>query len=327
VVTGVLVCRFAVVALCAAEAVATGVQAQDIQSDTEGRQSLSDAWWTGPMLANSAETMPRGHILVEPYVYAVHAANSDNFGSSAYILYGLLNRLTVGVIPVIGFKTANGVPSSSGIGIGDFSLVTQYRLTEFNEGSWIPSASIYIQQSLPTGKYDHLGDRPTNGLGSGAFITQIALNTQEPFWLPNGRILRMRLNVGGSLSTAAHIEDVSVYGTKQGFRGSAKPGSSLFVDAAWEYSLTRRWVVALDLIYGFSAETRIRGYTVHGIKTHNNRQVTPINSGTSDYFGFAPAIEYNFSSRVGILAGVRLIPLGHNTIPTMTLVVALNFVH
>ena len=29
-------------------------------------QSLDDAWWTGPMLAPSAATLPRGHFLIEP---------------------------------------------------------------------------------------------------------------------------------------------------------------------------------------------------------------------------------------------------------------------
>ena len=32
------------------------------------RQSLDDAWWTGPMLAASANTVPKGHFLIEPYL-------------------------------------------------------------------------------------------------------------------------------------------------------------------------------------------------------------------------------------------------------------------
>ena len=34
-------------------------------------QSLDDAWWTGPMLAPSAATLPRGHFLIEPYLFDV----------------------------------------------------------------------------------------------------------------------------------------------------------------------------------------------------------------------------------------------------------------
>jgi hypothetical protein len=280
-----------------------------------------------PLLANSADTLPRGHLLVEPYFYVVHAANSNNFGSSAYILYGLVDRLTLGLIPVLGFNTAKGTPSSSGIGIGDVTLVAQYRITRFNEGSWIPSTSLYVQQSLPTGSYDRLGDRPTNGFGSGVFTTRIALNTQEYFWLPNGRILRMRFNLSGSFSSTAHVEDVSVYGTAQGFRGSAKPGNSLFADAAWEYSLTRRWVLALDVTYSRSANTRVAGHNIRDLKSIPGPKHVLMNSGTSDGFGFAPAIEYNFNSSLGILLGIRFIAFGHNTSPTITPVVAINFVH
>jgi hypothetical protein len=32
------------------------------------RQALDNAWWTGPMLAPSAATLPRGHFLIEPYL-------------------------------------------------------------------------------------------------------------------------------------------------------------------------------------------------------------------------------------------------------------------
>jgi hypothetical protein len=46
------------------------------------RQSLDDAWWTGPLLAPNASTLPRGHLLVEPYVYAVITRGFYNAGGS-----------------------------------------------------------------------------------------------------------------------------------------------------------------------------------------------------------------------------------------------------
>ena len=38
-------------------------------------QPVEDAWWTGPMLAPSAATLPRGHFLIEPYLFDVIAAH------------------------------------------------------------------------------------------------------------------------------------------------------------------------------------------------------------------------------------------------------------
>src|SRR5580698_1207607 len=67
-------------------------------------QSMSDAWWTGPMLANSAETLPPGHFLFEPYLYDIRAPRSDSFGSRTYILYGLVNRFSIGMIPTFGYN-------------------------------------------------------------------------------------------------------------------------------------------------------------------------------------------------------------------------------
>ena len=46
--------------------------AQQVSPPRSGaRQSLDDAWWTGPMLAPSANTLPQGHFLIEPYLYDV----------------------------------------------------------------------------------------------------------------------------------------------------------------------------------------------------------------------------------------------------------------
>jgi hypothetical protein len=52
-----------------------------------------------------------------------------------------------------------------------------------------------------------------------------------------------------------------------------------------------------------------------------------MNTGSSDVFGFAPAIEYNLRSNLGIILGTRVIPASHNTNATITPVMAINFVH
>jgi hypothetical protein len=50
--------------------------------------------------------------------------------------------VTVGLIPTAGFNKVSSGPSSSGVGLGDLTLQTQYRLTKFHEGSWIPTTSV-----------------------------------------------------------------------------------------------------------------------------------------------------------------------------------------
>jgi hypothetical protein len=285
------------------------------------RQPLNDAWWTGPLLANSAATLPHGHILVEPYLYDVIAPHTNGLGSRAYVEYGLVDKFTVGFIPIVGYNVVSNGPSSSGVGFGDFTPLAQYRLHLFHEGSWIPTTAVMVQQTFPTGKYDQLGDQPSDGFGSGAYTTTVQLNTQTYFWMPNGRILRMRFDLSQAFSSKVDLEDVSVYGTQTGFRGHANPGSAFFVDAAWEYSLTRKWVLALDAIYHQNGNTPVTGYN---ILDGGNVQ---LNSGSSAGFGFAPAVEYNWSSKVGVIFGTRIIDHGRNTATTITPAVAINYVH
>ncbi|NMW23801.1 MAG: hypothetical protein A2211_15825 [Rhodanobacter sp. RIFOXYA1_FULL_67_6] len=284
------------------------------------RQSQDDAWWTGPMLANSAATLPRGHVLIEPYVYDVSSPHADGYGSLTYMLYGLTDRLTVGLVPVLGYSRVDGPGDSSGIALGDVSVQAQYRLTDVPAESSRPTVSLQLQETLPTGKYDRLGRRPGNGQGSGATTTTLQVNTQTYFWLSNGRILRMRFNVAQSFSTRAQLEDASVYGTPDGFRGHARPGRSFFVNAAWEYSLSQRWVLALDVTYRRSQGARVRGYDLHDAAVR-------LDGRSSEAFGFAPAIEYSWSPRLGVLFGTRVITGGHNTATTITPAVAFNYVH
>jgi hypothetical protein len=291
------------------------------------RQSLDDAWWTGPMLAPSAATLPRGHFLIEPYLYDVTAVHSNGFGSLTYVNYGLADRVTVGLIPTAAFNRLSNGPNSAGVGLGDLTVQAQYRLTTFHVGSWIPTTSVALQETLPTGKYDRLGDRPSDGLGSGAYTTTLALYSQTYFWLPNGRILRMRFNVSQDFSNTVNIEDVSVYGTEAGFRGHARPGRSFFVDAAWEYSLTRRWVLALDATYRHNGNTRATGYDILDPNGSENPPSIQLDSGSSEVFALAPAIEYSWKPNLGVLLGTRAMPAAHNTHATITPAVAINFVH
>jgi hypothetical protein len=184
-----------------------------------------------------------------------------------------------------------------------------------------------LQETFPTGKYDRLGNRPSDGFGSGAYTTTVALYSQTYFWLPNHRILRVRFNVAQAFSNSANVKDVSVYGTEAGFRGHAKPGSSTLLDASFEYSLTRSWVLASDITYRHARNTHVSGYNILDPTSVQNPPSIRLDSGSSDAFGLAPAIEYNWSAKVGVIVGVRVFPAGRNTSATVTPAVAINIVH
>ncbi len=317
------------IASCLLAALAT---AQSTAPSAAGRQSLEDAWWTGPLLAPSAATLPRGHFLIEPYVYdvtsqgfyntsgtRVSAPHANGFGSLTYINYGLLNRFTVGIIPTFSYNEISAGPSSDGVGIGDLTAQAQFRLSQFQEGHWMPTVSVNVQQTFPTGKYDRLS-RASDGFGAGAYTTTLGVFSQTYFWLPNRRILRARLNFQQSFSGSASVNDASVYGTSPGFSGHANPGSTLFIDLAGEYSITRSWVLALDATYRHQGNTAVSGFNA-------DSQSLRLDSGFSEAYGFAPALEYNWKRNWGVIAGTRFIGPGRNTTHSISPVVAVNWVH
>ncbi len=299
-------------------------------ADAGDPQSRDDAWWTGPMLAASGATLPRGHALVEPYLFDVvthgrfdsggnrHDVGTENDpGSLTYMLYGLTDRVTVGMIPRFFHGIPASGPESSGVAVGDLTLQAGYGLTQFQDDHRTPSIALVLDETLPTGRYDRL-DRASDGFGAGAYTTGLSLYSQEYFWMPNGRILRGRLDLTYAVSSTVSLADQSVYGTSAGFHGHASPGDSATIDASAEYSVTREWVVALDVVYQHNASTHVHGGSPGGELSAD--------AGSSYSLGFAPAIEYNWSARAGVLLGVRIIEIGRNTSASITPAVAVDLV-
>ena len=300
-------------------------------------QSRQDAWWTGPMLAPNAASLPQGHALIEPYLFDIitnghfdtsgdkhAAAHEHDIGSLSYVLYGLTDNFTAGLIPRLFYNEPAGTPNSSGVELGDLTLQAGYGLLHYRDGGHTPDLSLVLQETLPTGHYDRLG-RPSDGVGSGAYTTTVNLYLQHYFWMQNGRILRARLDLSYAFSSSVSVHDVSVYGTTHGFAGHAWPGDSFSVDVAGEYSLTRSWVLALDVVYQHGESTRLAG-TVPAAPPAAERSSIEQQSGSSWSLGFAPAIEYNWSARMGVLLGVRVIEIGRNTSATITPAIAVNMV-
>jgi hypothetical protein len=275
--------------------------------------AMKSARWTGPMLASTAETLPHGHFYTEPYFFDVISNGDHHPGSSGFYQYGLFDNFTVGVQPA--FATATN-RLGSGMAIGDFKLLSQVRLTRFTPTRRVPTIAIVVNEVLPTGKDDKLRPRE-EGHGSGAFATEIGVNVQYYFLLKNNRLLRARINVLQSLPSATNLADRSVYGTLPGFRGRAHPGAKTTLIGAVEYSVTREWVLALDVIRESTGKTTVEG-------SYPDGSLVRLRSPSSSDVGFAPAVEYNWSDTTGVLLGVWISPKGHNTSASVTPAIAIS---
>jgi hypothetical protein len=278
------------------------------------RAAMKSARWTGPMLASTAETLPHGHFYTEPYFYDAVVRGDHHPGSSGFYQYGLLDNLTVGFQP--SFATATN-SIGRGMAIGDFKLLSQLRLTHFTPDHQVPTIALVLNEVIPTGKDDRLGPSE-EGHGSGAFATEVGINVQHWFLLKNGRLVRARINVLQRFYNRTSVEGRSVYDTDAAFRGPARPGARTTLIGAVEYSLTNEWVLALDVEADFSGHTNVVGQETGGGSPVRTR------SPASRSIGFAPAVEYNWSSSSGALLGVWIIPKGRNAPPSVTPAIAIS---
>ncbi len=305
--------------LAAALVFSTPVVAQAQSGDVDAaevdrwREAMNSARWTGPLLASNANTLPKGHVYTEPYFFDVISGGEHNPGSSGFYQYGVLDNWTVGVQPFFSWGTQ---PHNRDVAIGDFKLLSQVRVSNFTPNHRVPSVALVTNLVLPTGKHDRLGALK-QGHGSGSFAPEVGINVQQYFLLGNGRLLRGRINILQQFPLRHDVTGRSVFGTGPEFRGHARPGSKTTLILGAEYSLTKEWVLAFDMEADFWGRTKVVGSDGDGPLF---RQTSP----KSWNVGFAPAVEYNWSERAGIIAGVWIIPKGHNTPSTVIPAIAIQ---
>jgi len=277
------------------------------------RAAMKSARWTGPLLASNAETLPRGHVYTEPYFFDGISGGDHHPGSSGFYQYGLRDNWTVGMQPFFSVGTER---FNRGAAIGDFKLLSQVRLSHFTPDHQVPSVALVTNLIVPTGKHDRLGTLK-NGHGSGAFAPEVGINVQQYFLLKNGRLLRARINVLHDFPLRTKVAGRSVYGTDNGFRGHARPGAKTSLILGAEYSVSKEWVLALDIERDQWGKTKVKGRNASGAPID---QTSP----RSWSVGFAPAVEYNWSDRAGAIVGVWIVPKGHNTRSSVTPAIAIQ---
>jgi hypothetical protein len=281
-----------------------------------GDSTVQAQWFTGTLETPSPALSKAGLVAVEPYViYQINTGSYDTKGkhqavaddirrtdSVTLIKYGISNRLTFQALP--SFAHVSNAQASV-TGVDDLPVELQYRFNDENNETGLPSVTASIGVSLPIGNYQRLS-ADLDGLGSGAYTLTEQILLQSLFDTPHHHPVRLRLygTVLEPLRDVA-LHGQSVYGTGQGFAGHAAPGLAGNFGFGGGYSLTQRWVLALDLIQKFAHGSRIEGVEALG----NAVNIQQFGNART---GIAPAVEYNFSSHVGLIAGVALSIFGRN---------------
>lgn len=284
-------------------------------------------WFTGPLLAPSANTIPAKHVNVEPYIFFMASTasydghwnkishpNVYSLISQTFIQVGLNSFMDFQLAPQLVYGFTQGVRSTQA---GDFPIFVDFQLSHDLPGHLQPSAKLTLKASCPFGKYQNLNPQKlgVDGVGSGSWNPGVALDFSKLLSLPNDRFLSLRLALNYTIPGAVSVKGLNVYGGALDTKGTAYPGNTFSCDMAMEYTLTQNWTLATDILYIYSNKTKFSG---------NSGTLSTVGGPSSEQISLAPAIEYNWNINVGIITGAWFTLTGRNSSCFRGSVTALN---
>jgi hypothetical protein len=303
-------------------------------ADTEAEEreakaeSLPDTlpWLTGPLLTPSGHVVPAGFYNIEPYVYAIeqkgvydkhwnshHVPSNWSINPQLPIQIGLGKSWDCLISPQFLYNYNHGAHATR---FGDLQAGVDYQILMDTKENWYPAVKVSLQETFPTGKYEHLSahKKGTDISGMGAYTTNFALTFTRLFHFAWTHYLAARLYLGYTVSNMVHVRGINAYGGDPSTRGKVHPGNSFTALIGLEYTLTRHWALALDIKDTYINKTHFSGKTT-----------TPVGSGSFEQISLAPAIEYNFNESSGLIAGVWFSVAGRNAPDFTSYVIAFNY--
>jgi len=283
-------------------------------------------WFTGPLLTPTAYVLEKGQSNIEPYLYW-HNTNghyNDNWSAtSVKQFHQIVPQLTFrfGLGEKLDFSGslqsyASWSQGATGKSFGDIPVGLEYQLYKSDEPDEPMLAKVVLQETFPTGRYQHL--KP-NGFGTdiggqGTFATQIGFAFSKQIKLQDERYFRARWFISASIPTPVRVEGVNVYGGSTTTHGKVYPGIISTFYNSIEYTITNNWTFACDLKIRYAGRNHFKGYSD-----------TAMTSPLSLQFSLAPAIEYNWNEVIGFIIGPWFSFAGKNSPRFITYVAALNY--
>ncbi|KTD48347.1 hypothetical protein [Legionella quateirensis] len=280
-----------------------------------------EPWFTGPAIAISGKTVPKGVIAIQPYVFYtdIYGAFNNNkkkintpdihqTSTDYFLFYGLNDFMDLqGLVSLDQRSQFN----RSSDGIEDSRILMGIQLLKGELHSWKPFVKVTLAQYIPTGKYSDLSPE-LHGLdahGTGAYSQQAGLVIQKYYLFKNQHYLANRSVFSYRFPSSVHVDGFNAYGGGFGTNGLVKTGYVFQADTAIEYQLTQNWVAVLELNYIYNNKSTFSG--IPGV-THTGIQA--LTGSDNQYsFSYLPGIEYNLSSKIGILASLWMPIQGKNS--------------
>lgn len=292
-------------------------------------------WLTGTLLSPSGHVIPYPHFQLKPifnlqndsgvYNSHWHSINIQNFlqiKTALEIKVGLSKNIDFRTTPDAIYQQTEGVCST---GFGDLPIGFEFQIYRRSKDSWFPSTRLVIEETFPTGTYQQLNvsKLKTDASGLGSYTTRGQLAFSRLFHLQKHHFLELRGGVDYRYYAPVHVKGFNVYGGGFNTNGKEYPGNLLTLNMGIQYCLTQRWVFAMDARYEHRNKNRFKGNP--GVSSTGAQAI--MTAPSSDKFILAPAIEYNWNAKLGIIGGPWFTIAGRNTNQFYGAIVFLSYYH
>jgi hypothetical protein len=290
----------------------------------------AEPWFTGPIFAGAADTIPKGHTNFEVY-------NQDTIFNGRYNQIASVDSLPLNtdmVLPILshGFTDwmdvqiatpylFNSVKGENYNHIGDTSLGIGIQLLEQKKQRYLPDLRLFIQETIPTGKYEQLNPTrlSSDSTGLGSYITAFNLNFGYLAKVFNSHYLRTRFVLNKNFYSSVPVIGFNSFGGSAITDGTANLGTYSIIDLAFEYTLTQNWVAVLEGYYSYGSAIFFNGIFT---PTQIGKDIVLV--GPNYLATLAPALEYNFTANIGIIGGIWFPVAGKNTSKFTSYIISIN---
>ena len=291
------------------------------------------AWLTGPLLAPSANVVPIGYCNIEPYIFATaftglytpdwEVEKSPTFWSNILqipIQIGLTSWLDFQFSPTVSW---NYTQHQSTWTLGDLPIGIDIQLYRSKSQSWIPNVKLALKENVPIGKYRNLDPKKlaTDAGGVGSWITSLGVVFGHIYHIADPYYVNYRLYLSYLLPAPVHLTGFNFYGGGYGTDVRMFPPENFQADLGIEITLAQTWAFALDILGIWGGKRHFTGKV--GTDAFGNPAFLSL--GSLVEYSIAPAIEYNWNTDFGIIAGAWFTVAGRNSFVFTSGVFAANY--
>lgn len=299
-------------------------------------ENTPEPWTTGPLLAPSGNVVPLGDANYEPYIYVIASKGfydndwkfpqgNPTFWSVIFqptVQVGLTSWLDFQIDPELLYNYSHHQAKWR---LGDLPVGFDIQLySPADPGSKWPAIKLALREEFPTGKYDHLDPFKlgTDAAGLGSYQTSVGLVASKLWHLRDVYFFSARFLAQYTYMAPVRVKGFNTYGGSFDTDAKVYPRPNFYADLGVELTLSQNWVLACDISGTWWTKSRYKGNPGHTV----TGALAPLGVPSAGIqYAVAPAIEYNWSAQIGLIAGAWVTFAGKNAPQFSSGVIAFNY--